>query len=177
MTLTAPPDEELLSVREAAVRLRVHWRTILRAIHRGQLPALKVGSQYRIKASTLAPRELETILYTPPKPRKGQDWQIPAAPEGEPKPPPPQPGERIGSQITVVIMPDKCRLKVDADVLAGFGTPEQPDIMRVEVQTPDGGWLQGEERTQYVQAHWEDLLWAQRHTVKRLEEARTERSV
>lgn len=48
----------LLNIAETAQRLRVSTKTVRRMIDRGELPALRVGSQIRI-----AEQELESWLY------------------------------------------------------------------------------------------------------------------
>jgi len=45
----------LLTVDEAAEQLRVHPETIRRAIRRGDLPAVRVGSVYRVDGSAIQP--------------------------------------------------------------------------------------------------------------------------
>lgn len=45
----------MLTVHEAAKVLNVHPETIRRMIHRGDLPALKVGAVYRIREEDLTP--------------------------------------------------------------------------------------------------------------------------
>jgi excisionase family DNA binding protein len=46
----------LLTVREASELLRVHPETILRMIRRGDLPAIKCGTVYRISTDDLRPQ-------------------------------------------------------------------------------------------------------------------------
>lgn len=61
-TLPAPggpspgsPPPAWLSVAEAAGTLRVSERVVLSAIHRGQLPARRIGKQYRLPTSAVVP--------------------------------------------------------------------------------------------------------------------------
>jgi excisionase family DNA binding protein len=60
MTLTAA-SEELLTTAETAARLRVSTRTCWRMIARGELPAIRVGGQWRIPVG-----ELNERLQVPP---------------------------------------------------------------------------------------------------------------
>lgn len=50
MTTTA---EDFLTVPEVAARLRVSSNTVRRMIAAGELPAVRLGKQYRIEASQL----------------------------------------------------------------------------------------------------------------------------
>lgn len=52
-----PIPEHLLTVSEVADVLRVSGMTVYRLIHRGELVALRIGSNYRIRE-----RDLETYL-------------------------------------------------------------------------------------------------------------------
>jgi excisionase family DNA binding protein len=45
--------EPLLSLREAADLLGVHWKTLEIFARRGQIPATKVGKRWRFRASVL----------------------------------------------------------------------------------------------------------------------------
>jgi len=45
---------EYLTVKEVATRLRVHVRIIQRLIRDGELPAVRVGKEYRIHVSDFA---------------------------------------------------------------------------------------------------------------------------
>lgn len=45
----------LLTVEEAATQLRVHPETIRRAIRRGDISAVRIGSVYRVDATEIAP--------------------------------------------------------------------------------------------------------------------------
>ncbi|WP_217923742.1 helix-turn-helix domain-containing protein [Miltoncostaea oceani] len=51
-------NDEILTTAEAAAAMRVHERTVLRMIARGDLRGVKVGKGYRIRADELptAPR-------------------------------------------------------------------------------------------------------------------------
>lgn len=46
-----PPDEELLTLQEAADKLKVHYMTAYRWVRRGELPAFKAGGRLRVQAS------------------------------------------------------------------------------------------------------------------------------
>ncbi len=46
-------EPEFLSVPEAAVLLRIGERTTYKLVRRGELPALKLGGQWRIHRPTL----------------------------------------------------------------------------------------------------------------------------
>jgi excisionase family DNA binding protein len=50
-------DDRLLTAHEVADQLRVSTMTIYRLIRRGELPAVRVGRNYRVRES-----ELETYL-------------------------------------------------------------------------------------------------------------------
>lgn len=47
------PDPELLTLQEAAGRLKVHYMTAYRWVRRGELPALKTGGRLRVRAEDL----------------------------------------------------------------------------------------------------------------------------
>jgi excisionase family DNA binding protein len=47
------PQELWLSVREVAAKLRVSPKSIYRAVHRGELPTVRVGRQFRISGRAL----------------------------------------------------------------------------------------------------------------------------
>ena len=46
-------DERLLTANEVADQLRVSTMTIYRLIRRGELPAVRVGRNYRVRATAL----------------------------------------------------------------------------------------------------------------------------
>ena len=46
-------DHSLLTAAEVAERLRVSTMTVYRLIRRGELPAVRVGRNYRVRASDL----------------------------------------------------------------------------------------------------------------------------
>jgi excisionase family DNA binding protein len=48
-----PKDEPLLTLEEVVVYLRVHPRTVYRLVHSGEIPAVRVGRQWRIRRSAL----------------------------------------------------------------------------------------------------------------------------
>lgn len=60
---------ELLKTSEAAKILRVSEATVLREIHRGKLPARKVGRKFRILRSAVEEYLHEPFPVTLPKPR------------------------------------------------------------------------------------------------------------
>ena len=47
------PELRFMTLAEAAAVLQISKRTILRMIRKGQVPALKVGGQWRIRESQL----------------------------------------------------------------------------------------------------------------------------
>ena len=59
-------DGELLTLQEAADRLRVHYMTAYRWVRRGELPAFKAGGRLRVRAGDLdrflADREVDVAL-------------------------------------------------------------------------------------------------------------------
>lgn len=59
---TTVPGRQLLTVAEAAQRLRVSEKSVRRLLASGLLPGLRVGRQIRID-----PAELESWLYTDPR--------------------------------------------------------------------------------------------------------------
>jgi excisionase family DNA binding protein len=54
---------ELLTLQEAAARLRVSKNTVYKLCRRGQIPSCKVGRQWRIRAA-----DLDRWLSQPPSP-------------------------------------------------------------------------------------------------------------
>jgi excisionase family DNA binding protein len=46
-------DDQLLTAQEVADELRVSTMTVYRLIRRGELPAVRVGRNYRVRASAL----------------------------------------------------------------------------------------------------------------------------
>lgn len=54
MTTTTGPIPPIMTIQEAAEILRVGPGTIRQAIHRGELQALRAGSQYRILRQDLS---------------------------------------------------------------------------------------------------------------------------
>lgn len=48
-----PPRERWLSVADVAKTLQLPPSTIYRAVKRGQIPAIKIGRQFRIRPSVL----------------------------------------------------------------------------------------------------------------------------
>ena len=55
-------DDELLSVPEVAKRLRISPQTLYRWIEEGNLPALRIGRQYRVRESALAELEHDAVV-------------------------------------------------------------------------------------------------------------------
>lgn len=56
-------SEEVYTVEHAAERLKLHPKTVLRAIRDGRLPAVKLGKSYRILRS-----DLNAFAGLPPRP-------------------------------------------------------------------------------------------------------------
>ena len=54
-------DAQMVDVAEAARLVACHPVTIRRAIARGELPALKIGSRYRVRLADLRPEILGTL--------------------------------------------------------------------------------------------------------------------
>jgi MerR family transcriptional regulator, light-induced transcriptional regulator len=69
-------EGELLTLQEAADRLRVHYMTAYRWVRRGELPAFKAGGRLRVRGQDLdrflADREVDITSPTP-QPRR-TDW-------------------------------------------------------------------------------------------------------
>jgi excisionase family DNA binding protein len=61
----APPslDSDLLTLQEAALRLRVSKNTVYKLCRAGQIPSCKVGRQWRIRGA-----DLDHWLSQPPSP-------------------------------------------------------------------------------------------------------------
>jgi excisionase family DNA binding protein len=59
------PQRELLTIREAAERLRVSEKTVRRLIRRGELPAVQLGSKGA--SVRVDEAELERWLYGDPE--------------------------------------------------------------------------------------------------------------
>jgi excisionase family DNA binding protein len=57
-------DQALLTAAEVAGQLRVSTMTVYRLIRRGDLPAVRVGRNYRVRAADLE-RYLETQVVDP----------------------------------------------------------------------------------------------------------------
>jgi excisionase family DNA binding protein len=57
-------DDPLLTVNEVADQLRVSTMTIYRLIRRGELPAVQVGRNYRVRASAIE-RYLDAHVVDP----------------------------------------------------------------------------------------------------------------
>jgi MerR family transcriptional regulator, light-induced transcriptional regulator len=53
VTLDEEPHGELLTLHEAADRLKVHYMTAYRWVRRGDLPAFKAGGRLRVRAGDL----------------------------------------------------------------------------------------------------------------------------
>jgi excisionase family DNA binding protein len=71
-------EGELLSLQEAAERLRVHYMTAYRWVRRGELAAFKAGGRLRVRASDIerfvADREVEVGL--PSTRTRRTDWPV-----------------------------------------------------------------------------------------------------
>ena len=48
-------SEKLVTIEEAAEHISCHPTTIRRMVQRGEIPALKIGRQYRVRMSDLEP--------------------------------------------------------------------------------------------------------------------------
>jgi excisionase family DNA binding protein len=48
-----PPPGDIITARELAAYLRVHPSTIYRLLHRGKLPAFRVGSDWRFSREAI----------------------------------------------------------------------------------------------------------------------------
>ena len=62
--------EKMVSVAEAADVLGVHPATVQRAIRRGDIPATKLGRQWRVRMSDLEP----TYHGDAPAPKRSATW-------------------------------------------------------------------------------------------------------
>jgi excisionase family DNA binding protein len=60
-------QNEVLTLAEAAAYLKISTRTLMRQILAGNIPAVKVGGQWRIRK-----RKLDEILNAEPKPKPGR---------------------------------------------------------------------------------------------------------
>lgn len=69
-------DDELLTLQEAADRLKVHYMTAYRWVRKGELPAFKAGGRLRVRAADIerfvAEREVDVALPSPVG--QGTDW-------------------------------------------------------------------------------------------------------
>lgn len=54
--MTTPPSPDLLTVAETAAYLRLHERTVLRLLHKGELPGRRVGRGWRVRRADLEAR-------------------------------------------------------------------------------------------------------------------------
>ena len=45
--------DEILTLKEAAQMLRIHWSTAYRLVKRGEIPAFRIGSDYRLSRQQL----------------------------------------------------------------------------------------------------------------------------
>lgn len=61
-------DAPYLFVAEVATLLGLHPSTVRAAIHRGELPAIRVGSAYKVPATALG-------LEAPPAPSPAPRWE------------------------------------------------------------------------------------------------------
>lgn len=48
-------SERLVTIEEAAEHISCHPTTVRRMVQRGEIPALKIGRQYRVRMSDLVP--------------------------------------------------------------------------------------------------------------------------
>ena len=61
-------NDEMLTVQQAAERASCHPATIRRMIQRGELPALRVGSRWRVPAASLEAGYLQASATPRPAP-------------------------------------------------------------------------------------------------------------
>jgi MerR family transcriptional regulator, light-induced transcriptional regulator len=75
---TAPDEGALLTLQEAADRLKVHYMTAYRWVRKGELPAFKAGGRLRVReevlAQFMADREVQVAL--PPAAAGRTDWAL-----------------------------------------------------------------------------------------------------
>jgi MerR family transcriptional regulator, light-induced transcriptional regulator len=73
-----PPDDDLLTLQEAADALKVHYMTAYRWVRRGDLPAFKAGGRLRVRTSDMdafvAAREVDVAL--PAVTDRRTDWPV-----------------------------------------------------------------------------------------------------
>lgn len=69
-------EAELLTLQEAADRLRVHYMTAYRWVRRGELPAFKAGGRLRIRGADLQRflSDREVDIASPAAVRRRTDW-------------------------------------------------------------------------------------------------------
>ncbi len=77
MTQPAASDGDLLTLQEAADRLKVHYMTAYRWVRRGDLPAFKAGGRLRVRVAELegflAQRQVD--VASPTATRRRTDWE------------------------------------------------------------------------------------------------------
>lgn len=107
----SPSPEAFLTTEEVLAYLQVNLRTVYRLIDAGQLPAVRVGRQWRFRR-----RDIDAWL----------DQQRPATPEAEARPPDPAPD---ASRRILVVDPDAVARDVTATALrtAGHTVDTAPD--------------------------------------------------
>lgn len=81
LPLSAAPegaDDELLTLQEAADRLRVHYMTAYRWVRRGELPAFKAGGRLRVRGGDLARflADREVDIARPATAPRRTDWPL-----------------------------------------------------------------------------------------------------
>ncbi len=65
-------DEHLLTVEEAAKKLRLHLDTARRFVREGKLPATKIGRRYLIPASAIQEFIAKGFVSSKPAGEKGE---------------------------------------------------------------------------------------------------------
>lgn len=78
MALDDEPHEALLTLHEAADRLKVHYMTAYRWVRRGDLPAFKAGGRLRVRAGDLRQfvEEREVDVALPSDEGQRTDWPV-----------------------------------------------------------------------------------------------------
>lgn len=78
ITGAAATEGELLTLQQAADRLKVHYMTAYRWVRRGQLPAFKAGGRLRVRGDDLARfiSEREVDVISPSSDGQHTDWPV-----------------------------------------------------------------------------------------------------
>lgn len=72
--------EQLLTLKEAAVLLGIHWKTLELQARRGQIPATKIGRRWRFRTSVLDEWLKQRFGPTPVANAATFDGKLPAQP-------------------------------------------------------------------------------------------------